>query len=302
MDHNEQSERPRQRLTPQDRNRELLPLRRAQQLTSCCVYWLPVTAFPAPAAQRNWMLLFLEHLSQIGTAQMGLREEIFLQMKAATAPDIRNAFFGSQQEFLPVPGLARRPGSKLPPEPTMKDVQDLQDGRKKFDTNDYVPDYCHWFLNRSSAKIRERLFGYGAMTIGFVPPDPNTTPPRIPNLRALREGPLMQQADINGKIEMAYALKNGFLAKSKKLFGADLADDVGHSQMLFVIPWLGAQDFFRRPPVEIAAWFDLFPLYVTESPIDHGLVIASKIDLDDRMIELLNQMKAAGLQYPEMAA
>jgi hypothetical protein len=46
-------------------------------------------------------------------------------------------------------------------------------------------------------------------------------------------------------------------------------------------------------------WFGLFDLYVNESPDDKGLLLASKTDLDEDLIEMLKEMREEDFVYPE---
>ncbi len=69
------------RLTPLDRSRDLLPLKRADQLTRCALYWIPVSAFPVPSGQRAWLDVFLDRVSDLMQKAHQLRAELFLQYK-----------------------------------------------------------------------------------------------------------------------------------------------------------------------------------------------------------------------------
>ena len=292
------SGKPGERLTPLDRSRELLPLRRAVEMRRCCLYWVPAS-FPIPAGQRQWWLQFLDRLAKLADSRLGLRAETFLQVKPAAEEPLSSLVLNNMEEFLPMSGLSRRPGSTPPAPDLKKDVEDLQAGRKKYNIDDYVTDFVYWFVDKSGAKQREALFGHGAMSILFLKPDPQTKPPEIPNIRAVRENPGFQGKDLNRMAAQAYSLKDGWLAKSRVLIGADLAEHPHYRKIPFMIPLLGSRDFFARTEEEVKKWFELFDIYLGESPGDKGIVMASSIDFEKDLLELLQEMREAGLSYPE---
>src|SRR5690349_18160070 len=98
----------RQRLTPADRSTELLPWRHAPKLTKCRLYWLPVTSFPVPVAQRAWLLQFLERWTEIMKAKFQLRSEVFLQYRIVH-PNLSKPLLNTMMDFIPVMGLGRKP-------------------------------------------------------------------------------------------------------------------------------------------------------------------------------------------------
>ena len=61
---------------------------------------------------------------------------------------------------------------------------------------------------------------------------------------------------------------------------------------------LSSEDFFSASPEAIEAWFTLFQVYWRESPEDRGILLASKLDLEQDLEELLQAMRDEGLEYP----
>jgi len=45
------------------------------------------------------------------------------------------------------------------------------------------------------------------------------------------------------------------------------------------------------PEQELKAYFELFDVYLRESPPDGGMILASKHDLEELLIDVLEQMK-----------
>jgi hypothetical protein len=285
------------RLTPVDRSHELAPWRRANELTRCWLYWMPVSGFPIPLAQRAWLLQFLERLASTASDQFGLRREIFLQHK--TVAPLMDAFLRTTREFQPLMGLSRRPGAPLPKFPSNEEMKEMVKSGT-FNLDEITPDYCYWFLKKSGKKQLETFWGHGGISMIFAEPDPATTPPPLPFSAAFRQkSTVFQKVDVDGVWESAFSLNDGFQAKSKELFGAGLEQNPQYPGITFILPLLRSSDFFSQPEQESAKWFQLFDLYLHETPEDAGILLASKTDIDETLIELLGKMREEGLVYPE---
>jgi hypothetical protein len=289
------------RLTPLDRGASLLPLKRAEQLTRCALFWIPVSSFPIPSDQRVWLNIFLDRLSQSMTEVHELRAEIFLQCKTVY-PTLLDTFIDKSHDLIPLMGLSQRPGQDLPPIPTIKDLQPVIDGKEPYDFAKYMGDFCYWFVRKQEKAQRELFWGFGGMSILYLAADPNTkvAPLKIPKF--VREHPnfaeLFKTFDPDQINADAHALGDGFRKKSLEIFSEDIKKNVQLKGMPFVIPLLSTRDFFSRPEQECKKWFELFDLYVNESPSDKGIVIATKLDLEDELIGILERMKDEGLRYP----
>jgi hypothetical protein len=292
------------RLTPLDRGPALLPLKRAEQLTRCALYWIPVSSFPIPSAQRAWLNSFLDRLSQLMREGRELRVEVFLQYKTVF-PALLDSFTDQAFDLIPVMGFAQRPGQELPAIPTLKDLQPLIDGKEKYDFGKYVGDFCYWFLRKQEKRQRELFLGNGGMSILFLAPDPKTKVALLRMPKGIREHPgfteLFKLFDPDQTNADAHALGDGFRKKSLELFSEDIKKSVQLKGVPFVIPLLSTRDFFNRPEEECKKWFELFDLYVNESPLDKGVVIATKLDVEEDLIGILKQMKEEGLGYPDKA-
>src|SRR4051812_17646434 len=112
----------RQRLTPLDRSAELMPWRRARELTRCALYWLPVSGYPVAGAQRAWLLAFLKRAVALLKKDFTLRPEQFLQYKTVH-PDLVQPLLHNMMELIPILGLGRKPGAPLPQFPSEQDIQ-----------------------------------------------------------------------------------------------------------------------------------------------------------------------------------
>jgi hypothetical protein len=286
------------RLTPVDRSRELLPWRRATQLTDCFLYWLPVQSFPAPAAQKQWLLVFLERFGEGIVKKLGLRSEVFLQMKTLY-PHLMDPFTLYCQDAVPLVGLIRRPGAPIPKAPSPEELQDIIDGKKKYEFNEYMPDLAYWFVKKALQQQLQLFLGHGGMTIVSLPPDPQTVPPKLMISKKMRQHPVFQALDVDALHEQTFAMTDGFQDKSKKLFGAGLETHPTYKGLRFILPLLETKDFFQQPKQERAKWFELFQIYFAESPADKGMLLALQSDVEEDLIELLKQMRDEDLRYPE---
>lgn len=273
------------------------PWRRAKQMTQCWLYWAPVHSFPVSLEQRQWFLKFFDRLIT-ALGQQGLGPEIFLQLKTIQ-PALNDAFHGSALDFLPIAGLGRRPAGVLPTKLTADDVKAMQDGKKKFEMDEYLGDYCYWFLNKVERKQRELFFGHGGMTIIFVKPDKKTQPPafRIPT--AISSHPFFQQVDLSKMMTCSASMTDGFTVKSKELFGKGLESLPQYRGLLFVLPLLASKDFFAQSAEEVSKWFELCDVYVNESPADNGILMAAKNDIEELVTEIVEKLRDEGMEYPE---
>jgi hypothetical protein len=307
----------RRRLAPAD-ELGLQPWRRATELTRCALYWFGVQTFPIPSWQRAWLLKFLDRFAQHLQEKAGLRRELFVQLNALDSSH-RDMFVSKSRDWMPMTGLSRAPNVRLPVPPSQADIKALQEGKKEFDANQYMPDFCYWLLDNSFQPQMETLFGVGATTILFLKPsekaqgpsaafpkellenplfagaDPNSP---IPLPSFVRENPLLRQLNVEGKINAAFKLQDEFLAKSKTIFGTGLEGSPAYQGFAFIIPSLESKDFFQQPEEVVKKWFGLFDVYVHESASDKGILLAAQEEIDGPIIEIVQKMKEEGLQYP----
>jgi hypothetical protein len=287
--------RERERLSPL--SAQLLhPWRRAEALTRCFLYWMPVTCFPMPAQERKWVMDFVDRFVKAIALEHDLRAEVFLQ--AETVEAVRIVFVKSAREFSPVLGWSHKPGTALRPVPTREEIEKTLDQQERFDAKGIMPDRCYWFLKKNERKQRESFLGHGGLSICFLKADSNTKPPELPFTEAMRKQ--QEQLPIRGLMELlgtAFSMKEGFLARSKELLGQGLEDAPGFRGIPFIAAQLSAGDFFTRPAEECDRWFQLFDIYLNESQIDRGIILASRIDLTDLLTELLSCMQSEGVEY-----
>lgn len=280
-----------------EQKERLYPLQKAFSHPQYWLYWIPASLFPLPFGQKQWLMQFLDRFLIMVSKEFKLRPEIFLQFKTVH-PDLLDPFMASAMQFSPITGLSLRPGDKLRPLPNRDEISPVLEAGK-FNIRDYVSDYCYWFTGKFERKQREMFLGYGGLTLMLMKPDKNTQSPDLPIPAGVRTYKIFEQYDLDAILASAFALRDGFLEKSKKLFGASLAQDPQFPGIPFVIPLLQGKDFFSRPVDDQAKWFEICDIYINESPCENGIILASKIDVDEALSDLLGDMKRENLIYPE---
>lgn len=269
---------------------------------SCQLYWMPVSAFPMPFRQRQWLLHFCERFSNVVAAKHSVKAETFLQMKIIQ-PTLRDIFLKTAKDFNPVFGLSRTPHTPLPPMPDTKYAEDLQQGRRKFDAKETQPDYCYWFLYKDERRQRESFLGFGGMTMLYLKPNPEARPPKPRIPKYIQKDPafsqLLARTDMDRMMDGALSLQSPFLKGSKEMFGQDLKEDPIYDGLLYILPLLDSATFLKTVKAETDQWFSLFEFYLNESPTDRGILLATQHDAEDDLIALSEQLRAEGLNYPE---
>lgn len=277
------------------------PLRRAETLEKFFLYWIPVDATPPPQAQSFWLQAFFDRLIAFLTKEGKLRTEVFLQYKTVY-PNLLDHFLDRSMEWIPIVGYARTPGVPLPPIPTLKSMQPLIDGEKPFDFGDYVGDFTYWFVWKEEKQQRDLFFGYGGLTMMFMPPDPAAIakPPYIS--KRMREHPVFKpifdRSDPARTITTGQSMGDKWLKQSLDIYGPDLPQSPQMKGIPFVIPRLKSIHFLNSEE-ERQKLSTLCDFYIAESPEDQGVLLASAKDYDEPIIDILDQMRAAGLEYPE---
>ena len=281
---------------------ELHPWMRAQTMEDCYLYWMPVHAFPLDRSESTWLIEFMDRFSRALDEEHNLRAEIFLQFRTASN-EVSDSFRAYSMKCKTLLGLGRKPGADLPSIPTKEELEELAKDGKSLDPSQWVGDYCYWFRTKRPEEQRRRFLGYGGMTTLFLLPDPKTTPPRFPFTPRFRAAvPAFSLYDIDSLIQGAFSLKDGFLQKSKSLFGAGLEDKPEYSAIMYIIPLLASGHFFAVSADERSRWFQLFDVYLNESPNDRGVLLAFQKNYEPLLIETLRGMKADGLLYPQLTA
>ncbi len=277
---------------------DYLPWVRAQQLTDCSLFWLPVQSFPVSHDEKLWLSEFLARFSQRMRADHDLRAEIFLQYKSLSG-EMANEFLKYRRKCLTLMGLGRRPGATIPALPSGGQLREIVKKGDSFDINQWVGDYSYWFIMKQPDRQRELFLGCGGMTIILLPPDPKTKAPKLPFTPALRAAhPAFQKFDVDGLHEATYAMGDVFLEKSKQLFGAGLENHAQYDGLAFILPLLDSAHFFAATAEQRGQWFDLFHVYINESHADQGILLGFRGNYDALLLDVLESLSSDKLHYP----
>lgn len=292
------------RLTPIG---DMRPWRHAPSFTGCFLYWIPVSRFPVPVTQRRWLLRFFDIFADTLERELQLDSEIFVQLRTIVEnSDLHRDFLNHSMDLRPLIGYARAPHAEIPPATL---TQAELDAFSRPDTRpsiyEHLPDYCYWFVNRSGQLHRRLFLGQGGMTHLFLARDSKTQLPdafqqglkRISRSRMLQ--PLREQLDIDKEVKSTASLGRDFLQKSKAVFGAGMKRDLHYFGLQYIIPLLRSRDFFETPLEAVRSWFDVFEIYIQESPADGGILLASKTNLESVLVSSVEALKAQAILYLE---
>jgi len=94
-------------------------------------------------------------------------------------------------------------------------------------------------------------------------------------------------------------LASPFRDLTKEIFGAGIPRDLEYEGILFVLPKLASQDFFAHTDQQIRRWFEVFDVYINESPEDEGIIMACKDDLAPLIASIVEGMRTEGYRYWE---
>ena len=318
-------------------SKTLLPWRWAESMRSCSLFWIPVNLGSIPRGQREWLLEFFIRLSARLSEASGLHAEHFMQMQVIDENEhLRKAFLDAMMKEHPMLGRCWLPRGKQPIPASDQEVELLASKKKEFRPYDYAPQQTWWFLSRDAGALRERYLGYGGLTIFFVKPDtegniaaapPAADAPMIipkflrnhPSLKILledfnpqkphhipgfvRNHPAMKQVfsvfDVDKMQEKNRALTSTFRDQTKEAFGVGIPRDLEYEGILFVLPKLASQDFFAQTDQRIRRWFEVFDVYINESPEDEGIILACKDNLTSLIATIVGEMRSRGYRYWE---
>src|SRR5215467_4119895 len=324
---------------PENKEKKLLPWRHAETLSSCCLLWIPVKLDVIPNGQREWLLSFFSKLSCYLKEENQLHGEHFMQMQIIDEnPAIRQLFLNEMLKETPIAGVSRTPHQKeVADTPSSEDIDAFAKKRREYRSYDYMPTTAYWFLDRDEAELRQRYLGYGGLTILYRKqeqesltdkPAATATMPPLMIPRFLRQDPrvmeLLDGFDHNNPTQMPTFLRNHsamkqvlsvfdvnktqrkgdlllspFRDQSKEIFGEHMQRDLKFEALPFILPRFSSQDFFAHTEAQIRRWFEVFDIYVAESPHDEGIIMACKDNLTALIATIVDEMRGKGYRYWE---
>ncbi|GAA3753545.1 hypothetical protein [Terriglobus aquaticus] len=274
-------------------------IRAEQGVGDVTLLWLPVAAFPMSHGEKAWLFTFLTRLHKALAEKHGLREEIFLQFKALDQfGDEFRRYVNTCMIRVGIGRAGDEPFSGMPPR---EEVQRYVDERTSFDYKDWMADYLVWFVGKDASGQRERFGGFGGMLTVLMQPDAQIRAPKFSVTPAMRNAlPVFSRFDVDGLLKSSASLQDSFQARSKAMFGAGLEDTPEYPGIPFIMPLLKSAQFFLADEQKRNQWFTLFDLYVTESVVDKGVLLAfQKTEYERVLLDVLETMRA-DTRYPSV--
>jgi hypothetical protein len=136
-----------------------------------------------------------------------------------------------------------------------------------------------------------------ALVEGLDPQNPLKPPPFIRNHPAMAHfhatvGPQKEDAQ-----EMMQRVMFG--RKTKEIFGDSLKAEHSYAGIPFVLPRFSSTEILNSTVKERASWFELFDVYVRESPEDNGMLLAAKPQLLSGIVQVVKSLRQDGYRYWE---
>lgn len=88
------------------------------------------------------------------------------------------------------------------------------------------------------------------------------------------------------------------LKKSKEYFGIGWEHRLEFKGVTFVLPRWTTQDFFELPEEQIQQLSEVCDVYISESPADNGVVLASFKPIHSQIQDALQALSRSGREFP----
>lgn len=276
------------------------PWVKAESLTRCHLYWLPVSSFPSRTQERAWLRALLYALFEHLKASK-LMPQCFMELREIHQ-HCQDLFIQKCLDLQPVYSFSRTLWSPMPGPPSQEETDAIRNQEKPFVLSNYTHGQTYWIPQADPKPFLEEFLGFGGVTILFPGPDPNTVAPPIKISPGVRNSPhfkeIFAMGDPQAELNKALLLRHKFLGHLKKVFGRGWESRVEYRGLLFVLPRLSSSDFFSMEPDVLEGLFEASPLYFAESPNDRGMLLASLESLDETIAALVATLEEQGLQFP----
>ena len=284
----------------------LLPFRYAESFTGGSLYWLPVDSFPIRTAERQRILPLLTGLVQALEKSLKAQPACFWSQEAMSpsTPERRDRFFDDLYRLQPASGYQRRAGQVLQMLDGDQLVRDVQALTGPLDVAKYQHFLSFWCTAVEVDYFLENYFGYSFATVMLLANSPAAPPPvKLPAFLLKHPGfkPLVEDTPPEALAKKMAAAGHPFGKMSRELFGEGFARPSYLKAMPFIVPDLAAGDFFSQGRKLTDALFTLTPVYIRESKVDQGVLIASREPLHELLIELLAAVPEAGVPQKEVS-
>jgi hypothetical protein len=290
----------RSRLSEVKTLRHLQPFFRATQVNDVSLYWLPVTQYPIPFRQREWILELLERLSARLKQDKQIAEN-FLQLKYSRT-ELNDEFVNTMLQYRPMTGLVLAPGQLLPAVPTSLEIKKLTESHGssgELNLDHLAPDYCAWFAGTQQAEQRRSFFGIGGTITIWLDEGQEPSAPKFEIPRVLATHPAMKGVNFEEQMSRGMRLQHPFLKQSREAFAEHLPDSPAKRHSMFVLPRFASGHLVTATEQQRKKWFELFSGYCIESEAERGvLLVLRHPDFDDELIKILEAMREEKKEYP----
>lgn len=317
----------------------LLPWRRAESLQDLLLLWIPCRFRDMPYSQRTWLSLFLNRWFAVLASEHGLEEECFMQLETLEKEKkIYDEFYANLLKERPLIGRSISSLQSSPKgAPTSEEIDLLVKGKVKYDFHALSASRACWFRGGDTAALRDTYFGFGGMTIllmprpeenredakdlqnmisrlklpaflrknarmvalveGLDPQKPFDTPPFIRNHPAMAQWNTVMGPWKKDPQKLLQRVTFG--QKTKEIFGRSLQADPAYHGIPFLLPRFSSAEIFHSTSEERASWFQLFDVYLRESPEDDGILLATKLEFLSGVVQVVDSLRNDGYRYWE---
>jgi hypothetical protein len=237
---------------------DLYPVQRLSFIPVGAVYLVPVSKFPMPQGELQWVRGFCESLmAHVQRAIAGLQLEVIIK-QSRLYTGLVDHFADHAPMWLPQQGVAVIPHLPPPHVPTRSEIESI-DPRCLTPNGagfppDIVPELVFQIADEGGREeARRTMGGHGALSVF---------------LSRLQESELHQFWN--------------------ELFGKRVTDRLFRTAPLF-IPLFGTRSFQNVAEDEITAWLESFELFIGESVEDNGIIVVARESLD---VVIANLIKA----------
>jgi hypothetical protein len=244
---------------------DIKPIQKVHELQAGHVYLLPVSAYPLPAAEAQWVRTFSEKLiAEIKKDRPNLRMEVIIR-QGGIYTGLLDHFVENASRWMPEQGLAIIPHRPPPHIPTQEEMENIDprslgagDRPPAFD---FMPELIFRINNSGGREEAFRIMGGHSALHVFL-------------------------TEVN---------ESDLISNWKEVFGATVRERIFRAMPLFV-PLFGIRSFSGVPEEKIISWLASLDLYIGESLEDNGIVIVSGNNIDNLIGAVLNNLPALTIE------
>ncbi len=274
-----------------------LPWRRADALVGSSLYWIPISGVPCRESEKQWLRHFLLAFDHFIKEALACRVEVFV-LRKAIVPDLMDLMLLNLQALNPVAGVMRAYGAPLRKVPNSHEIERIVNEGKQDTLLSMGTDIGWWFAKKKADIQRNLFLGRGGMVNIWLPPDPKTAPPLFPMPENIMKHPSFAGMDIQGAVDVTFSLADSLLPKSLEAFGPEMKADPQYQGFPFAIPLFNSQGILSARGEQREEWLKLAPCFLSESPVDAGLILWGKPEVDGVMRKAVDVMLELKMEYP----